>query len=275
MDKLPTEGPPATAPPLIAKQKSGAIYTRTKEVERQIRFALILSDEEIIANAKTTASDSSDYLRDETLVFLIKQSFKERNLFLYNALFTILLERANDIVSYRLRGLPANIKEDAFNEVNEKLVKYILRDDGKGDFLQVRFRLGIKRITIGVYRKFNGIRKRDHQYLEPEAFFEPDPDYYQDMDERFESNSPIMNGSQGSSVEEKAVISDALQKLDQKLRLVYYLHYHEHWLIESKNEDHQNLSKYFGVSGRTIRNWLYQAEEELNKWRGNCDEQPN
>ena len=273
MDKPPTEGTPVTPPPLVAKNKSGTIYTRTKEVERQIRFALILSDEEIIANAKITDSDSNNYLQEEALVFLIKQSHKEQDLALYNELFSALLLRCKEYIVSALRGLSANIKEDALCEVIGKLIKSILRDDGKGDFLQVRFWVVLERMTVDVYRKFDRIRKKDRELLEPEAFLELDPDWPNEIDERLVPRSTILNDNHNSTVEEEILLKNSLYYLNPQLRLVYCLYHYDHWPIDSKNEDCQTLCKFFGVTDRTIRNWLNKAEDELKKWRGDCDEQ--
>jgi len=273
LDKPPTEGTPVTPPPLVAKNKSGTIYTRTKEVERQIRFALILSDEEIIANAKITDSDSNNYLQEESLVFLIKQSYKERNFFLYNELFTILLERIKKFVGFHLRGLETNIKEDAFTVVSERLIKYILLDDGIGDYLQVRFWPWLKLRVIDVYRNFKRSNKRDRRFLEPEAYLERDPDIPTEIEERLPATQPNITGNHSSSVEEEILLKDALNNLDPQLRLLFYLYHHDHWQIDSKDEDCQTLCKFFGVTDRTIRNWLKKAEDELKKWRGDYDEQ--
>lgn len=259
-------------PSLLGQSKKGIEYRRTSEVEKQIRSSLTLSDEEIIACASITDQHAEHYLREEALVFLIRQSEQERNRFLFNELFMILLERCKERISYILRSLDASLKEDAFSDVNAKLIEKVLRDDGQGDFLQVRFWRTLNALAIDVFRHFTHVDNEDNEYLEADAFSEQDSDQPEEKDEVLDTDQLIHGENRWSSVEKNALVDDALQSLSPQVRKAYILYYYLDWPIDSKDGERQTISKYFRTSGRTIQNWLYQAEEAIEKWRGDHHE---
>lgn len=259
-------------PSLLGHTKKGSEYRRTAEVEKQIRSSLTLSDDEVIAYASITDQDAEHYLREETLVFLIRQSNQERNRFLYNELFRILLERCKDRISYILRSLDASIKEDALSEANAKLIEKLLRDDGKGDFLQVRFWPTLDALAIDVFRHFTHEDNEDHEYLVADAFSEQDPDQPEEKEEALDTDQLINGENRWSLVEKKTLVWDALQSLRPHLRKAYILHNYLDWPIDSKKDGRESISQFFGTTGRTIQNWLYQAEEAIEKWRGDHHE---
>ena len=41
----------------------------------------------------------------------------------------------------------------------------------------------------------------------------------------------------------------------------------EGWPVEDRDPNVPTISRYFGKTSRTIRNWLAQAEERLAAWR--------
>lgn len=272
MDKrLPGESQ-NNVPSLLGQNKKGSEYRRTSEVEKQIRSSLTLSDEEVIAFARATNHHADHYMREEVLVFLIRQSVQERNRFLFNELFLILLERCKERISYILRSLDTSLKEDAFNEVNAKLIEKVLRDDGKGDFLQVRFWPTLNALAIDVFRHVTHVDNEDHEYLEANAFSEQDPEQPEEKDETLDTDQLINGENRWSSVEKNTLVSDALQSLPPQVRKAYILYYYLDWPIDSKDNERQTISKHFGTSGRTIQNWIYQAEEAIEKWRGDHHE---
>jgi len=255
-------------PSLLGQDKSGNEYRRTKEVERQIRSSLALSDNEIIANANITDQHADNYLREEALVFLIRQSYQEQNQFLYDELFMILLGRCKEQISYRLRSLEVSLKEDALSEVNAKLIENVLRDDGKGDFLEVRFWVVLNRLAIDVFRQFIHSDNDDHEYLEAEAFSEYDPIQQDEKDTILDLNQLVPGEQRWSLVEKGNLVEDALQSLSPHIRQAFILFYYLDWPIDSKDEKLPTISKYFGKTGKTIQNWLYEAKESIEKWRG-------
>jgi RNA polymerase sigma factor (sigma-70 family) len=263
---------PNNIPPLLGQNKSGNKYRRTTEVERQIQSSLVLSDDEIVANAKITDQHADHYLREEALIFLIRQSNQERNQFLFNELFILLLERCKERISYILRSLDPGLKEDAFSEVNAKLIEKVLRDDGKGDFLQVRFWPTLSTLAIDVFRHFTFLDNEDHEYLEANAFSEQDPDQPEESDKALDTDQLIHGENRWSSVEKEVLVWDALQKLRPQVQKVYILYYYLDWPIDSKDDNQQTICKHFGVSGRTIQNWVNEAEEAIEKWRGDHHE---
>ena len=67
---------------------------------------------------------------------------------------------------------------------------------------------------------------------------------------------------------DNALIEAALSQLEEPIRSAYLLRYLEDWPIEDKDPAVQTISRHFGKTPRTIRNWLSKADEILEAWRG-------
>ena len=62
-------------------------------------------------------------------------------------------------------------------------------------------------------------------------------------------------------------LCEALASLEEPQRSVFVLRYYQGWPVESKHPGEPTISGYFGVTSRTIRNWLTSAEKRLSEWR--------
>ena len=152
--KNPSPRNPA-ANSLSGRNTAQVLYQRDAGVEKQIQSAIILTDEQIIANARIRDKQAEEYLQEEAIVYLIKVSKQEENENLYNALSNVLLERIGHQVKFFLRSFDQGLKEDVYIEFLARLFQQILRADGKGDFLQVKFWLALNRLAITVFHRFH------------------------------------------------------------------------------------------------------------------------
>ncbi len=58
-----------------------------------------------------------------------------------------------------------------------------------------------------------------------------------------------------------------LEVLPEPMRTAYILRHGNNWQIESIEDGVPTLSKHFGKTERTIRNWLAEADRRLQKWK--------
>jgi len=262
--------------PLSGRNSANDLYQRDVAVEKQIQSAIILTDEQIIANARIHEKEAEAYLQEEAIVYLIKLSKQEDNENLYNSLSNILLERIEHQVKFHLRAFEEGLKEEAYNEFLARLFHHILRADGKGDFLQVRFWLALNRLAITVFHRFKNREQRERKLLDPGEFAarEENDDGEDDADEDFIEPQRLIPGeNRWSSVEQWSLISEAMQNLDENIRRAYFLYYFLGWQIETIDSNEPSVSDHFGKTPKTIRNWLHKANAALeNKWRGDHHE---
>lgn len=252
------------------------LYQRDTAVERQIQSALILTDEQIVANARIHEKQNDGYLQEEAIVYLIKVSKQEENENLYNALSNVLLERIGHQVKFFLRSFDQGLKEDAYIEFLARLFQQILRADGKGDFLQVKFWLALNRLSITVFHRFHSREQRERKLLDPGEFsaLEEDDEGEEDTDEDFVEPEHLIPGeNRWSSIEQQSLIAEAMQNLDGDVREAYFLHHFLGWQIETIDPNELSVSDHFGKTPKTIRNWLHKADAALEKkWRGDHHE---
>lgn len=257
MESVPAELSSTNLSPLIHQDKDGELLKRAPDVDVQIHDALILAPADLVKLAEKNAQDA-EFLKDEALVYLIRAFHKSGNKDITNQLSEILIRRWTPFIYSKFNGFVD--ADDAFCAVIKILFTHILfRDDGRGDFLQVKFGLHLKRIIVSVFRIHHDKKEKESStFTFSELSNEEDEDM--DWDETTESDE--------LSPEDKVFIDEAADVLTGDLQKVYILRHKYNFQIESIDPDEPTLSKYFGKTPRTIRNWLKQADEILKKWQG-------
>jgi DNA-directed RNA polymerase specialized sigma24 family protein len=252
--------------PLIHRTKEGVLLKRAPDVDAQIRDVLLLLPDELVKRAEKGTQDSG-FLKDETLVYLIRAFFKSGNKETTNQLSQALINRWEPFIYSKLTGLVD--AEDAFSIVISTLFKHILfRDDGRGDCLQVRFGFALKRITISVFRNQMAKLKADQSTL---TFSDLSGEEGEEIDWG-ESEEDVNHQAEiafpDMSTEDKVLVRAAINILEEPLRTTYILRNMYDFQIESIDPTEPTISKYFGLDPRTIRYRLKQAQKILIKWQG-------
>ena len=140
--------------PLTRRNAAGQVYQRLAVVDRQIKEALGLDDEELRSHLEVRDEKSPAFLKEESLVYLIRHHHGAENRNFVNDLAECLLKRCATWIDGKLRGLRTDLMEDGNSGVVAELFERILNlASDRGDFLQVRFWMGIERITVNVFRK--------------------------------------------------------------------------------------------------------------------------
>jgi len=257
LEPAPAELSGINLSPLIHRDKEGVLLKRAPDVDAQIHDALVLTPAELVRRAEKEAQDP-EFLKDEALVYLIRAFHKSGNKDITNQLSEILIRRWTPFIHSKFNGFVDT--EDAFCAVIKILFTHILfRDDGRGDFLQVKFGLHLKRIIVSVFRIHQDKKEKESStFTFSELSNEEDEDA--EWDESIESED--------LSLEDRVFIDQAVTVLTGHLQEVYILRHKYNFQIDSIDPNEPTLSKYFGKTPKTIHNWLKQADEILNKWQG-------
>ena len=253
--------------PLTHKNASGKVYERHDDVVRQIVEVARLDREELHARARLDEETSPDFLKEECLVYLIRHSYRTGDKLLLDRLSEVLLSRCSKAVDSRLSSLDRDSRKEGDNDVIEQLFTRILDlDSDRGDFLQVRFWVVLKRLTIDAYSKQVARLERDVANVPLASFTE-----YGSGDELAPGGmgrlpSALMTRGAESVAVENAQIREALNRLDEPYRSAFLLR-HAGWAIEDQDPGVPTISRQFEKTPRTIRNWLKKADEQLAAWR--------
>ncbi len=250
--------------PLTRRNADGQVYQRLAVVDRQISEALGLDDEGLRSRLEVRDEGSPIFLKEEALVYLIRHHHGAGNREFVNYLAECLLKRCATWIDSKLSGLRTDLREDGNLGVVAEIFDRILDlTNDRGDFLQVRFWMGIERITVDVFRK-------QVNQFDTESSGDYDQATIDDLAQR--GAVVVPTASPGRPVESEAVdkvlIEAALHQLEEPIRTAYLLRYHKGWPIEDKDPAIQTISQHFGKTPRTIRNWLSKADKILEAWRG-------
>jgi DNA-directed RNA polymerase specialized sigma24 family protein len=264
--------------PLTRRNRAGDLYAREPDVERQIAGALVLPREELRKRVAITDRGSSNYLKEECLVYLLRHYQRGGNEGNVSDLAAALVRRSTRIIRKRLRALGPEALEEGYSEVVTRLFRKVLDvSSDKSDFFQVRFWFAMERICIQVF----GELLAQHERGRNEIPFSQIPGYDDEEDAASETKSPRLTEEDKRSVsapsDEKAIIAMDLRRevqtvvltqLDEPFRSAYMLRHCYGWPIEHQDPAMRTISRHFGKTPRTIRNWLTKAEKTLARARG-------
>lgn len=253
---------------LTKRTGSGALYTRTEVVEQQIRSALVMTPDALLQRLRVSDSDTQapDYIQEEALVYLIQDAFATGQEGLANDLWTVLLKRCAAFLYAKFRSLGTETAKDAQQVAVEKLLVAIIDlEHGRGDFYQVRFWLGLKKLAITTFETYHDAAERE---VPASSLVREDAEEDADGSEALDEDHLILGHTRFVSPEDHAMISDALAHIPPHCRDAFVLRHYHNWQIESKDPAEPSISEALGKTPRTIRNWLKTAEEAVASWRG-------
>lgn len=242
-------------------------YKRLPATERQIASATKLDAVGLLERARERDETASDYLCPEALVYFIRRADGNGEARVRDGLFSDLFERCTPFFRGQFRGFEGETRKDLQQEVLKKVVEDILARDDRADFMEARFWKYLKCRTIDACRTALQHRN-DTESLDTGYFVEG------------ESESPTKLDVQKDTrlnPEQLTMISEALAKLSPHLRKVFVLRHVVGMAIGSDNPnddppDKLTLAREFGCSGRTIRNWLKEADAVLASFREKEDD---
>lgn len=247
--------------PLTRRNLEGEVYERLPSVEAQIQEALVLAPEPLIERARVREIDSPLYLQEETLVYLIREHYRENQRNLVDSLTDALLRRCSKRINNLVRGsVESRYVDDCFRHIIKEVFERILDlERDRGDFAQVRFWVFLDRQIVEGIKKYLREERRDALTSSLDAEEDADP----------EEPPPIeVEDTRIFRADERAMYREGLRVLKEPLRTAFILRYFENWQIQSDDPSEATISRHFDVTPRTIHNWLKKAEQELLNWRG-------
>ena len=243
----------ATIRPLTRARKDGTPYTREPEVEAQVRVLSRLGPRERQRRIDLTDRTQIDFLREETLVYLLRQHDRQGDREPAWQIAEILVGRVAGHVARKLarwRFRPDDVAEcaqDLFGELRAALF-----DHGPaGEFWEVRFWVCLDRRLWNLAEKHQAMRDSELHLNERDEGGE-DP------------LGQIADAAPGPEI--RAEWREALGLLTENERVALYLRYREGLPEESEDPERPSVARALGVTGRTVRNYLRRAEEKLRRW---------
>ena len=252
--------------PLTKSSKDGKPYERSREVETQILSCLPLPPDLVVEQARLRDYRAASFLSEECLIYLIREYHRQNAEEIVWSLLEILFRRCSRFIERMLQSLNAPLAEEAYEEVIGNLLDEALDlGSDRGDFMQVRFWVVLKRITISTYGRF-----RSHQSFVKKSIPLSSTGEYGIQDENDSFHDGTLKREipdQSPSPEDFAMYQEVLHGLGEPYRTAYVLQRFHGWPIESKDPDEPTISRHFGKTPRTIRNWLASIDEKLQPLR--------
>lgn len=245
--------------PLNQTKSNGEPYRRLPDVERQIQDALLLDPTTIINRAKIKDKTSTDFLKEEAVIYMIREYHLSGRYDVVSDLGETLVVRCSKFINSEIKKHIDNIDEaeDCYGEVICELFGRIVDLDSKSSaFAEVLFWtfLGCiiqKRINSHIR---GSVKKRAAIPLSEEIYNDP------------QTQESYLPAQERVLLEKEAMA--ALTRLPLDLKEVFVLYHYEGWLVESEDPERMTISKRFGKTGRTIRNMLRRADIQLTAWSG-------
>lgn len=238
----------------------GVPYRREASVEAQIKGALKLRTADLVARAQLVDKNDPQYLQEETLAYLFRRAHRAADDELVNGLALVLVERCTRYLKTTLRRMKQEKLEEVIADTLTEIVEQLVEPRGSdaGDFLQVRFWVVVKRLGWAASKRAVDELKRESLLvtLEPTGASADKDD--QPAVEIADRVTP--------PVDTQLLNDEALSVLEPNLREAFVLKV-EGWPIEDQDPNVMTISKHFGKTSRTIRNWITQAEKQLAAWR--------
>lgn len=257
-------------PPLTRRNSKGEVLARTEVVTDQIAIALGLDRRALLARLAVLDHKSSEYLNPECLVFLIRHFQGESNAGMAEAVASALLKQCGYHIRKKLSALDdPTTRKDAFDDVVTQLFEKVL-DLGSdmGDYLQVRFWVWLDRAILKAFYRAVRNEKRQNRSKPLSAVGEEG-----DEDDDLESTGSAISKDildPSAWPDQQAMLGDAMKALSSmkpKYAEAFLLRHYHGMQIEDKDENVPTISRHFGKTPETIRNWLALADQALLQWR--------
>ena len=258
-------------PPLTRYNKKNLRYERTEAVTSQITATLGWNAAQLRKRVDNRDFTSVHYVGPECLVFLIRHFRGLCDTEMVNVLARALVARCRGRIRKVLARIDdENARQDATDEVLTHLFREILDlESDKSDFFQVRFMFAIDRLTFKARKRAFASLNRTASTLRLSQLAGEDGDGEDEYAPFARSDAPELTNPRDQP-DREIQVDDALKALEQMdprcaeawvLREVYGMQ------IEDQDPEVETISRHFGKTPRTIKNWLDKAEDALRRWR--------
>ncbi|GAB4452181.1 MAG: hypothetical protein OHK0029_02730 [Armatimonadaceae bacterium] len=252
--------------PLTRTRRDNAqVYTREAPVEAQIRSLSELSErqrkERLLNPAqRSLAWESEDRLREETLVYFIREFFRYEDPDTAWYLVETLIERVAAHVQRKLARwrLTPEDADDCVRDLYAYLCEALLDTSASAEFWEVRFWVCLDR------RLWNLVEKRQHT---ADAELSPGDQEADSSDDKDADRLIAQLVDTNPRPDEVVEWAEARSLLSENEWMALYLVYALGMPEESEDPNRETAAKLMGVTGRSIRNYLKKAKQKLATWQ--------
>jgi DNA-directed RNA polymerase specialized sigma24 family protein len=211
------------------------VYCRSAEVEAQIASALMLDRAELCQRAQQHRHTQPEYLSPECLVYLIREFMGRGDEEMVSTLCECLIRRSNTQIYKHLGTLDAESVEESYREVMTELFSRILDlESDRGDFLQVRYWVAVKRLAISAYRKRVRLLEQGRK-TDPLSTLPGEKEPGDSEDGRTQRATRVPWIDDALSADDRLLIAEALSQLSGPVQEAFFLAHVEELPIESKD----------------------------------------
>jgi len=246
--------------PLTKTKETGQVYARPPEIEEEIACALKLGIDEILTRAVIRDSRVDGYMSSECMVYLIRRDAKSSTHKLVNELTPLLLKRCETNLYSKVTGFREPTLQEVHEEILGRLVELLVDGGNRADYFEIRFNDAFKCLRCEVctyYQRHDDVSGS----IEDKTDLDGDNDggNIDDLHCEIDYDKVPSSLTQEDAVYLKQVLSD----LTDMERNIFILHKQGGIPINSKFSGVTNLVNLLGISERTVRNHLRNAEAKL------------
>ena len=251
--------------PLTKCKRHGERYARPPAVESEIEGALRNDPLTLKRRLSVTDKESSDHLRSECLVHLIRDALRRKDEHRQNAVLPILLGRCEAILKTKISDQLPNaelLREDVLSEFGE-----LFASDRTGerpdelDFYECRFNRAFRALRVDVVRREKDRIKRTAELPDHREGGEIEAD--EKVFVRIPESLQVPEAQQNSVFLEEVWRAIDMLPSDEReaVILCHVLGYKE----ESEDPNEETAATRCNCTGRTIRNRLSRAATKLSQ----------
>lgn len=283
---------------LRKRHTNGSLYQRRAKVEDELEELQKLTLPQVLARARVGEQAGKETVSSEALVYFLRCAARAGGSPGpgIDGLVAILMERTERMLRRHVSGAFDEFqREEICREVVDGLVDDLTDTGDRGDYAEVNFNDWLAHNRDDACRKELRKAKRTErlgdevgdlgedddappgtreQRKDP-ASSEPTPEAEAAIAEaRAKARLPYRIAAGEFTPEDQYRIAWMVKRanLEPNVLDAFLLHHYWDVPIDSKEPDKHTLRKHFGVSEKTVRNWLRRAEEAFAKLRGETDE---
>jgi len=247
--------------PLTKATTDGKVYTRRTEVEQQLRELLPLARDILTERLKETDYEKPGYVKSECVAYLIRHSRRLGDDEALSDLAETITKRINHTIDRHISFVSPNRKQECHDEIITKIILPLVDlQTNSSDYAQINFGRWVKYHILDVVERYFSVSDKESR---TDSLTSTEDD----AEEEVPAESEEFRVSGLRPEEYSVFITDALNELSENERKTYLMRYRWEWEIENKNPAIPTISRHFGVTPRTINNWLNSAERKLSEWR--------
>ncbi len=232
-------------------QKQG--YYREPDTEKQIRWMLQLSHSEVCRLAEQKKDSAISYIKEETIVYFLREYIANEDKKSIERLILQLQERSNRYITQQISHLkmfsPLHAEQCA-EEIFHRFFAAILDSSEKNEFWEIRFWVCLQRVILNTMNKHR-----------PVIANETNPQFYKDDSGRETNSLDMIPDTYSVSPQRQIESREAIETLTHRQYEAAMLLFEEGWT-------QREVADHYGVTDKTIRNWMTGAREKLAAYYG-------